>query len=531
MNLVLDPWIPAVRKDGTRCRIAPWQLAETDNPVVELSAPRADFQGGLYQFLIGLLQTCFAPADADEWWDLYETAPTTAALKQRLAECSGAFELFSDDDTPAFLQDLSLPEGEEKDIAGLLIEAPGGKTRKDNLDFFVKGGRVNSVCPSCAALAIFTLQTNAPSGGVGHRVGLRGGGPLTTLVCPVTESTLWQKLWLNVLDQEAFPAMSSDPLDASVFPWLASTRVSDKKGKTTYPQDTHPLQMYWGMPRRIRLIAATQGESCDLCGDVSDTCYSHYRTRNYGTNYEGAWVHPLTPYRFDPKNEALPLSLKGQKGGLSYRNWLGFILHDQDNGDGAAKVIQHFYQVKERYLDSGKQLRLWCFGYDMDNMKARCWYEHQLPMFYLTPGQVADLQAWVQELLTTAKESVPLLRKYVKEAWYRRPEDAKGDMTFIDTEFWQATESGFYRLVAALAALPENTDLAPAQIYHDWHQTLWRTLDRLFNQFALQTAVEDLDLKRVMIARDNLFKKFGSLKSVKLLKSKAQPAKEAVTHG
>ncbi len=36
----------------------------------------------------------------------------------------------------------------------------------------------------------------------GHLVSLRGGGPLTTLVYPAEEnSTLWQKLWLNVINR------------------------------------------------------------------------------------------------------------------------------------------------------------------------------------------------------------------------------------------------------------------------------------------------------------------------------------------
>ena len=199
MNL-LSPWIPAIRRDGSRCRIAPWQLVETDNPVIELDVPRADFQGGLYQFLIGLLQTCFPPEDIDEWEDSYREPPSPDELKARLAQVSTAFELFSEIGKPAFLQDLELDDGEQKAISALLIEAPGGKTLKDNLDFFIKRGQVEKLCPCCAAQALFTLQTNAPSGGVGHRVGLRGGGPLTTLVLPADDhATLWQKLWLQSL--------------------------------------------------------------------------------------------------------------------------------------------------------------------------------------------------------------------------------------------------------------------------------------------------------------------------------------------
>ena len=57
MNLINDPWIPIRRKSGTQDIIVPWQLTETDDPVIALSAPRPDFNGALMQFLVGLLQT------------------------------------------------------------------------------------------------------------------------------------------------------------------------------------------------------------------------------------------------------------------------------------------------------------------------------------------------------------------------------------------------------------------------------------------------------------------------------------------
>ena len=67
MNLIDDDWIPVKRADGSKVLIAPWQIAETENPIVDIAAPRPDFQGALYQFLIGLLQTTFAPQDIDDW--------------------------------------------------------------------------------------------------------------------------------------------------------------------------------------------------------------------------------------------------------------------------------------------------------------------------------------------------------------------------------------------------------------------------------------------------------------------------------
>ena len=53
--------------------------------------------------------------------------------------------------------------GNKKPIEALLIEAPGDKTLKENADHFIKSGMEKSVCPACTAMALFTLQTNAPS--------------------------------------------------------------------------------------------------------------------------------------------------------------------------------------------------------------------------------------------------------------------------------------------------------------------------------------------------------------------------------
>ncbi|MEL4473185.1 type I-E CRISPR-associated protein Cse1/CasA [Shewanella algae] len=528
MNLINDAWIPAIRADGSTCQIAPWQLAETDNPVVELAAVRPDFQGALYQFLIGLLQTVVAPQDAEDWSDRYEDAPDAEQLKARFSQLAPAFELFSETVQAAFLQDLGLAEGEAKEIAGLLIEAPGGKTIKDNLDFFIKGGLIKQLCPACAAQALFTLQTNAPSGGVGHRVGLRGGGPLTTLLRPVGPSSLWQKLWLNVLDTSTGFKPPLEPLSADIFPWLGPTRLSDKGSTATFPQDVHALQMYWGMPRRIRLRPTEMACQCDLCGQNSQIGVTQFITRNYGVNYDGAWMHPLTPYRVDPKKEKIPLSLKGQKGGLGYRHWLGLTLADSDNGDQAAKVVQDFYEHKTYALSSKQQLQLWCFGYDMDNMKARCWYEQTMPVLQLASEHTTQMQELVQCLVNAARESAKLLRHHVKQAWYRRPQDVSGDISFIDAEFYHSTSVHFYNLLNDCLVAVQGQSLQRSEIFHVWHQQLQRTLARVFDQFTLNATPEDLDLKRVMQARASLFKSFNTNKQIKVIKPSKSTTKEAV---
>ena len=383
MNLITDPWIPVIRKDG-RNVIAPWQIVERENPVVEIIAPRPDFQGALYQFLIGLLQTCFAPEDEDEWEEYWERSPDPKKLNEIFMNVEGAFELYSPKGA-AFMQDYDLPDGEPKEIAALLIDAPGENTIKNNLDHFVKRNQINCLCAACTATALFTLQTNAPSGGAGHRVGLRGGGPLTTLIVPGTSGdSLWKKLWLNVLNGEELP--TAEFMASTVMPWLGPTRLSDK-GAITTPSDVHALQAYWGMPRRIRLENNDESGKCDLCGEEADSLFRGYRTKKHGINYDGPWVHPLTPYRFDPEKKNFPLSLKGQKGGLGYRHWLGLAFQDVERGEKAASIVQLYNNERGKPLFDSYSSALWCFGYDMDNMKARCWYDAHFPIFSLDKKQ------------------------------------------------------------------------------------------------------------------------------------------------
>ncbi|MDQ6967077.1 MAG: type I-E CRISPR-associated protein Cse1/CasA [Mariprofundaceae bacterium] len=519
-NLINDAWIPVVRQDGSNDKIMPWQITERDNPVMEINAPRPDFQGALYQFMIGLLQTCFAPEDEDEWLESWEETPTPEALQEAFEKVAEAFELFNPDGA-AFMQDLNFPDGESKRISALLIEAPGTKTIKDNLDHFIKRGQANGFCSSCVATALFSLQLNAPSGGQGHRVGLRGGGPLTTLMMPSeSDESLWRKLWLNVLNDEEIKS-TSNILNCSVLPWMGKTRVSDNKQSITTPESVHPLQMYWGMPRRIRLHKPDNQGVCDICGQGSSPLFDGYETKNFGTNYEGAWVHPLTPYRFDPKKEKPPLSLKGQQGGLGYRHWLGLVLQEPESGDKAATMVRFINDERSHLVFKGQLGSLWCFGFDMDNMKARCWYDSHFPIFNLNDRQRENLIDWAGELIRSAREVTKMLRSAVKSAWFRRTEDVKGDMSMIDAQFWQATETDFYLLLDKLAKLPGDTRMASPEIYDAWFKVLQKHVFQVFEYATMSSNPEDLNLRRIVLANQNLKKKFYGNKHIKTLRAKA----------
>ena len=518
MNLLRDDWISIRRRSGSTVKIAPVRLtAGGEDPAVEIEAPRADFRGALYQFLIGILQTVLAPRDLRDWRKLWDEPPGEEELHEAFKPFVHAFEF--DCLGPAFMQDFDLPIAEPVGIAALLIDAPGEKTITDNKDHFVHRNGVQSVCRPCAATALFTLQINAPAGGVGHRVSVRGGGPLTTLLVPDNaEVSLWRRVWLNVLPTDAL-AYSKIESVAEVLPWMGPTRTSETGGAgDTTPDTAHRLQAYWSMPRRVRLdLSGEEVGVCDLCGKPAEKLVRRYRTKNYGVNYTGAWLHPLSPYNYDPKGEKPPLAVKGQPGGIGYRHWLGLTMGNRDQMPDAAVVVKYFMSHQGRLPDAAQRTRLWCFGYDLDNMKARCWYDSTLPVYgFANDRQRERFVEATEKLLDAAEEAASALHKCVKQAWFKRPGDA-GNEPAVPQSFWQRSENEFYRALRNLADADLTRDEVLIPAYGAWLRVIERTAVDLFDEWVLAAPVEGMNMARLVEARTALLHRLRNSGAAKQL--------------
>lgn len=175
-NLIHDPWIPVVTRARQRRTVCPSELTLDlgTNPIVEMGWPRADLRAATLEFLIGLLTTACVPEGNDHWRRWWNEPPTPEELTARLAPYAVAFDF--DGDGPRFLQDRGDLGNEFCPVSGLLIDQPGANTEKNNADLFVKRGQVSVLARSSAAIVLYALQAFAPSGGAGHRTGLRGAG-------------------------------------------------------------------------------------------------------------------------------------------------------------------------------------------------------------------------------------------------------------------------------------------------------------------------------------------------------------------
>ena len=510
MNLITNKSIPVIRQDGSEDTIAPHQIAETDNPVIDIVALRPDFQGAYYQLLIGLLQTCFSQDDDEDWLELLTDPPDAETLRDALSSVSYAFEL-TNDNGPAFMQELDPLDAKIKPVPiyRLLIEAPKQNTLDRNTDHFFKRNTVTNMCDNCVAIALFTSQTNGPAGGSGYRTGVRGGGPMTTLVIPDDHSaTLWEKIWYNVLTQEDYNPNCQNLSD--IFPWLAPTRLSGKNGQDTQPDNVHPLQMFWGMPSRFRLSGEQTSGKCSLCGNHSEHLFSSLTTTNYGVNYVGPWLHPLTPYHKDPKNKKPPLSLKGQQGGLGYRDWLGLYLTDAGNSNGAAKVVQRWQERANYFKEVADQgMRLWCFGYFMDSAKACCWYDNKMPVIQIDAEYKDVFTELAHQLIVSAITVDRLLSDNLSRII--------GSTRPVSNIFWSETEGDFYQHLNTLSALPNDTSILPAEMAAQWVRRLEQTAINQFDFWALGDDIRDRNTSTIFNNRKELLKKLKTHKTLKPL--------------
>lgn len=533
MNLIENPWMPVRRKDGSREWIAPDRLSDPD--IVAFDADRADFNGSLMQFAIGLLQTTTPVDSPPTWRQLLTAPPDTSTLRTWFAPVVEAFRM--DGKGPRFMQDgtLTAESSSLNPVSALLIESPGENALRNNSDHFVKRGQVDSLCPACTATALFTLQTNGPAGGAGYRTGLRGGGPLTTLLLHQTPISLWQDLWLNVIERSQHLSHCGDATRSAPhfrFPWLTDMATLQPSGEIA-PAQVHPDHVFWATPRRILLDLENVAQgTCELCGSESNKLTRHFFTKNGGLNYKGAWAHPLSPY-YEVKGEWLPLH--PQPGGIGYRHWLAWVLgvSDAKSKLRPARVVTHAMDFRRRQL--GGALRLWAFGYDLDKGKTRCWYDSSLPLYGL--GECASklalesVSSSVTTWLAGAQQAAYSLRSAVKDAWFGG--DARGDFSAIDAEFWYRTEAAFYlqlRQCIETVRLDEAADPDTLETRQAWHRTLVGAALALFdNTFVGTGPIERQKPRRIAEAHRQLI---NSLYGKKMREVLRLPAPEKpVTDG
>ena len=366
LNLVSDPWIPVLRRSG-RDTIRPDQIAEPD--VLRPDWPRPDLNLACYELLIGLVYLAHPPNGSDD----RVHPPDAATLRAAMKPLAPAFNLLGDG--PRFLQDLEPLEGNGNSPEMLFIDSAGESTAKKNADLMVRRGRYPALPLPLAAMALYTLQAFAPSGGAGNLTSMRGGGPMVTLVKPAAEG-LWPLVWANVPQGEPLGPEKLDEL-----PWMRNTETSkpvSKKRRITVPRSDNPSrpdpEVFFGQPRRLRLVA-------------QDGAVTQVIQKPWGTNYlPQNWRHPLTPY-YRKDAEFLPRHPK--PGDFGYRNWRGVILQS-DSGLRPWTLEQYLRDIE------GAHCSLIVAGWAMKNMNPLDFLWSEQPVFPLSEEDEGQAAASVE---------------------------------------------------------------------------------------------------------------------------------------
>ena len=517
-NLLHEAWLPVRRRSGAVTHISPAGITDglADDPIVAFAWPRPDFNGAALEFVIGLLSsTAAAPRDEDDWATWWREPPSPAVLQERFGHVASAFAL--DGPGPRFMQDLDPLEGAKSNpIGSILIDAPGEQTIKHNTDLFVTRGGTPVLGRAAAAMAVFTLNAYAPGGGQGYRTSLRGGGPLTTLIVhddPVRGDTLWSRIWCSVESSEMMSRRASGQVEGRpVFPWLKPTRTSEKRGGArTTPDDVHPLQVYWGMPRRTRLVfERAEGRCCAVTGARDDVVVTAYRAKNYGTDYSEGFEHPLTPYYRATRGSATKLPRHPNPSLVGYRVWEGVVVQSSDRLRDPAQVLGHWRNERRIMVGATAGIpRLLVFGYDIYNSnKVRGWMESEMPLWRLDDREtLKECEQFIQCGIAAATSVGGALTRAVKLSRYARIKDAKGDYGFIPERLFRDTENAFQEALAdALRMIDAHPDADDPTLScrQRWMEGLKRAGLALFDEYAPSDGLEGRNMLRHVQARFGL---------------------------
>jgi len=540
MNLINDQWIPVRRADGSINKIAPWEITkdihDDKSKIVAVASPRPDFDGALTQFLIGLFQTACTPETEDAWWDWREQPPLSNALKVCFAPYEKAFNLCisskandSASNNKLFMQEALDENNRAKThpVSYLLIEASTDNAQKTNTDHFQKRAkRKEFMCKDCAAAALYTLQTFAPSGGGGgdgKSTSLRGGGPLSTILLG---DNLWEIVWLNVIVSNAFTVRGCEE---RTFPWLNISAFINEQTpvKTIYSQEMNPVHLFWGMPRRIKLnfSAFETKESCSICGCKQDFLCHSFLDLTGGLNYQHkqgstkkpSWIsplHPLSPYT--QGDDGTPSSVH-QHGGIGYRYWLGFIENIATGNIQRipATVVSQFRTMVR------KDGRLWAYGYDMDKAKARCWYDSKMPILNVENQIASIFSEHTISMVKTARHVNALLVAAVLKAQMVEPKLTRNDAGYMEVEWkWskdllgrlrksatEKTKSIKEKIDASVEELDARTQNSMITMLDSVRQSFWsNTEEDFYSQLkqirdALEKHISEIPVKESWLRR------------------------------
>ncbi|HHZ10489.1 MAG TPA: type I-E CRISPR-associated protein Cse1/CasA [Rhizobiales bacterium] len=517
LNMLTDPVFPVVTVSGARRWAAFAELLDEagDRPVA-FDWPRGDLNVASAELAVGILSLVHRPADEREWRAIWR-GDDGVDVDARIRMLAPYFNLFGDADGrgPRFCQDLEPFAGEANAVEALFIDTPGVNGQKKNADLMTHRDRFPALGLPAAAMALYALQQFAPSGGAGNRTSMRGGGPMTTLVLPASgdgPASLKRLLLLNLVPLfGGTEGWLEDEEIGRALPWLRPTVTSDGKPPREVAETdpaVHPVQAFFGMPRRIRLVAGGEGR-CPLTGQEGPLV-TGFVQKPWGMSYS-AWRHPLTPYRRS-KDDA-PYTVKPKAGRFGYRDWVAVSVGRDERADQAepAAVVRALLPRGGEVRRDRLRVRLLAAGWAMNNMEAERFLESIQPLHLPEDGdegRATAIAGTARMFADAAEAAMRLLRSALNEALFGGQAKTTDSGAFEEATdaFYERTEDAFH---GALQAIAENgvRDGQGGALAQDWLRTVRRAALAIFDEHAtdLLPGADVKDADRITRAYGQLF--------------------------
>jgi CRISPR system Cascade subunit CasA len=164
MNLTINPWIPAIRSDGSRALFSLRELFAQAHELRDL-AVKPHERIALMRLLICITQAALdGPTDEGDWEECEpRIQPSVATYLEKWA---GSFELFGDG--PRFLQFPNLQPGKETDKGSASTKLDLALATGNNPTIFDNRGSEERVVEAVrVALNVLTFQCFSPCGTIG----------------------------------------------------------------------------------------------------------------------------------------------------------------------------------------------------------------------------------------------------------------------------------------------------------------------------------------------------------------------------
>lgn len=469
-DLRREAWIPVIRNDGSRAELGLEEALVTAHKWSAISDPFPTVEFGLYRLLVAFVLDIFAPQDAGEWADVWESKSFDVdQVATYFDEHEGVFDLFG---PKPFLQSAGMESENSKPFAGLLHSMPSGTAsnhfhHQHETDF--------AISPACAARFLPTIAPFMTAGGAGLSPSINGSPPLYVL--PLGEHG-FQTLLLNT-PVYADLLLAQGKVGPS---WrqIEALAVGRANGASL-------LESLTWRPRKIQLVADEKGGICSLSGEDCKVLVRAMKfSPGWGAGFD--WIDPNSAYRLGDERMIVRL----REGREVWRDTGPLaLLHGGDKTHERPAIISQISELgRENLLDATQTLEMAIYGLRTDmKMKVFEWQRERLNVpINLLWEDVGQTEA--QEAMILAEKIASAVRRAIKLTYPREAQgNDKGFETLVVTSttlFWRNLHSRYDDYLRFLATMPDE------DAQNDRRQK-WRYTVRDEGWHALKFAIDDLD--------------------------------------